>query len=400
MVPRVRGYSVQDSHRGGRMRKLGAVAATGAVLALALAAWTRQPPLPAQGGAKVTGKVKFVGTKPAMPKIDMTEEPKCKAKYQGVPTDETVVVNANGTLANVFVYVKSGLPASYQAPAPAGPLTLDQAGGAYHPHVLGIQVGQPLAIKNSDGILHNIKAKAKVNRPFNISQPSVMTSSKTFDKPEVMVALECNVHGWMHAWLGVLPHPFFSVSGADGSFTLAGLPPGTYTIEAWHEKTRAEVIWTATPAVTMVALGLISNHYWVEIKGRNSVPANAYPIGIHAKQFEWQMTYPGADGKLGTADDFTIRNQLHVPVGRPIVVQLSSEDVIHSFYVPQFRVRQDVVPGMYIKAWFQPTVAGTSEIGCSQLCGVGHYRMRAPEFVHIQEDYDAWMKQAAQEASQ
>jgi len=218
------------------MRKLGAVAATGAVLALALAAWTRQPPLPAQGGAKVTGKIKFVGTKPAMPKIDMTEEPKCKAKYQGVPTDETVIVNANGTLANVFVYVKSGLPASYQAPAPAGPVTLDQDGCRYHPHVLGIQVGQQLAIKNSDGILHNIKAKAKANRPFNISQPAVMTSSKTFDKPEVMVALECNVHGWMHAWLGVLPHPFFSVSGADGSFTLAGLPPGTYTIEAWHEQ--------------------------------------------------------------------------------------------------------------------------------------------------------------------
>src|SRR3989442_1469330 len=143
-----------------------------------------------------------------------------------------------------------------------------------------------------------------------------------------------------------------------------------------HGTTRGGVIWTATPAVTMAALGLISNHYWVEIKGRNSVPANAYPIGIHAKQFEWQMTYPGADGKLGTADDFTIRNQLHVPVGRPIVVELSSEDVIHSFYVPQFRVRQDVVPGMDIKAWFQPTVAGTYEIGCSQLCGLGHYRMR------------------------
>jgi len=153
-----------------------------------------------------------------------------------VPTDETVVVNANGTLANVFVYVKSGLPASYTAPAPAGPVTLDQDGCRYHPHVLGIQVGQTLAIKNSDGILHNIKAKAKANRPFNISQPAVMTSTKTFDKPEVMVALECNVHGWMHAWLGVLPHPFFGVSGSDGSFAIKGLPPGTYTIEAWHEK--------------------------------------------------------------------------------------------------------------------------------------------------------------------
>src|SRR2546426_44937 len=236
MVPRVRGYSVQDSHRGGRMRKLGAGAARGAGGGLPRGRGPRRPPLPAQGGAKVTGKIKFVGTKPAMPKIDMTEEPKCKAKYQGVPTDETVVVNANGTLANVFVYVKSGLPASYTAPAPAGPVTLDQDGCRYHPHVLGIQVGQTLAIKNSDGILHNIKAKAKANRPFNISQPSVMTSSKTFDKPEVMVALECNVHGWMHAWLGVLPHPFFGVSSGDGSFALKGLPPGTYTIEAWHEK--------------------------------------------------------------------------------------------------------------------------------------------------------------------
>src|SRR5438477_8032387 len=236
MVRCVRGYSMQDSHRGGRMRKLGAVAATGAVLALALAAWTRQPPPPAQGGGTISGKVKFTGTKPAMPKIDMTEEPKCKAKYQGVPTEEIVVVNPNGTLANVFVYVKSGLPASYAAPAPAGSVTLDQDGCRYHPHVLGIMVGQNLEIKNSDGILHNIKAKGTKNRPFNISQPSIMTSTRTFTAPEVMVPLECNVHGWMHAWLGVLPHPFYAVSGADGGFAIKGLPPGTYTIEAWHEK--------------------------------------------------------------------------------------------------------------------------------------------------------------------
>src|SRR2546427_11612773 len=103
------------------------------------------------------------------------------------------------------------------------------------------------------------------------------------------------------------------------------------------------------------------------MKGRDSVPADSYPIGVHAKQFEWQITYPGPDGKLGTPDDFTVRNQLHVPVGRPIVVLLSSEDVIHSFYVPQFRVRQDAVPGMDIKAWFQATVPGTYELGCSQL---------------------------------
>src|SRR5712692_9131035 len=114
-----------------------------------------------------------------------------------------------------------------------------------------------------------------------------------------------------------------------------------------HGSMRAEVIWTAIPAVTMVALGLISNHYWVKIKGRNSVPPNAYPI------------------------------------------------VIHSFFVPVFRVKQDAVPGMNINVWFQATVPGTYELGCAELCGLGHYRMRAQVFVHTQEEFDAWMKQAA-----
>ncbi len=218
------------------MRKLGSVAAVGVgLLVVGLAAWTRQP-AGAQGGATVAGKVKFTGTKPVNRKIDMSEEPKCKAKYQAPPTEETVVVNPNGTLANVFVYVKSGLPASAKYPTPAQPVEIDQDGCHYRPHVLGIMVGQTLAIKNSDGILHNIKAKGTKNRPFNISQPNNMTSNRTFSAPEVTVPLECNVHGWMHAWLGVLPHPFYGVSGTDGSFAIKGLPPGTYTIEAWHEK--------------------------------------------------------------------------------------------------------------------------------------------------------------------
>src|SRR2546427_5002878 len=158
---------------------------------------------------------------------DMTEEPKCKAKYTAPAREQIVEVNPNGTLADVFVYVKSGLPATYKAPAPTGPVTLDQDGCRYHPHVFGILVGQTLAIKNSDGILHNIKAKGTKNRPFNISQPTTMTSERTFTASEVMVPLECNVHGWMHAWVGVLPHPFFGVSGTDGSYTIRGLPPGT-----------------------------------------------------------------------------------------------------------------------------------------------------------------------------
>ncbi len=163
-----------------------------------------------------------------------------------------------------------------------------------------------------------------------------------------------------------------------------------------HGNAKAEVVWTAIPAVTVVALGLVSNHYWKEIKGRDSIPADAYPIAIHAKQFEWQVTYPGPDGQLGTADDFTVRNQLHVPVGRNIVVVLTSEDVIHSFWVPVLRVKQDAVPGLTIRAWFQATVPGEYELGCAELCGMGHYRMRARVFIHTQAEYDAWAHQQAQ----
>jgi len=166
------------------MRKFGSLAAVvAAVLVVALAAWTRQPAGNAQGGATVTGKVKFTGAKPTNPPIDMTEEPKCKAKYTTTPTRETVVVNPNGTLANVFVYVKSGLPASAKYETPKTAVLIDQDGCHYRPHVLGIMVGQTLEIKNSDGILHNIKAKGVKNRPFNISQPTTMTSTARSARP-------------------------------------------------------------------------------------------------------------------------------------------------------------------------------------------------------------------------
>ena len=185
-----------------------------------------------------------------------------------------------------------------------------------------------------------------------------------------------------------------------------------------HGSTKAEIVWTAIPAVTMVILGIASNGLWVKIKGRHSVPANAYPIGIHAKQFEWWFTYPGADGKLGrvvtaniakdnptgldredpaSLDDIVIRNQMHIPVGRPVVAVMTAEDVIHSFFVPEFRVRQDVVPGMETKSWFEATVPGKYELGCSQLCGLGHYKMRAVVTVHTQEEFDAWWQQAAKD---
>jgi cytochrome c oxidase subunit 2 len=158
-----------------------------------------------------------------------------------------------------------------------------------------------------------------------------------------------------------------------------------------HGNNRAEVIWTSIPAVTVIVLGLMSAGIWDRIKGRDSVPRDAMPIGIHAKQFEWHFTYPGADGRLGTPDDFSLRNQLHVPVGRPVVARLTSEDAIHSFFVPDWRIKQDAVPGMTINVWFQPTEAGTFELACAELCGLGHYRMGAAVTVHAQEDYGRWM---------
>ena len=192
-----------------------------------------------QGGATIGGSVKFTGTKPTNPTIDMSEEPQCKSKYQTPPRAETAIVNANGTLANAFVYVKAGLPADAKYTAPATPVVIDQDGCRYTPHVLGLMVGQQLEIRNSDPLLHNIKAtgRAAASNRFNISQPRAgMKTTRTFSGSEVMVPLECNVHGWMNAWVGVLPHPYYAVTGTEGRFSIKGLLAGTYTIEAWHEK--------------------------------------------------------------------------------------------------------------------------------------------------------------------
>jgi cytochrome c oxidase subunit 2 len=160
----------------------------------------------------------------------------------------------------------------------------------------------------------------------------------------------------------------------------------TYT----HGNMRAEVVWTAIPAVTVVVLGLMSGGVWNDIKGRDSVPADALPYRVTARQFEWNVTHPGPDGVLDTPDDFTLRNQLHVPVGRPVVIHLGSEDVIHSFFVPAFRVKQDAVPGMHIRVWFEATEVGAYELACAELCGLGHYRMGAMVTVHETREFDEW----------
>jgi len=196
------------------------------------------------GTGSIAGVVNFLGTPPANVAIDMSEEVECAAKYTDGPVDPVVVVT-DGKLANVFIRVTSGVPAG-PYPMPSENAKIDQNGCLYTPRVIGIMVGQDLEITNSDPLLHNIKSSPTENRPFNISQPREMSTTRSFRTPEVMVSFQCDVHGWMKAYVGVVEHPYFAVSDDDGSFTISGLPDGTYTIEAWHE-----TLGTRTAEVTV-----------------------------------------------------------------------------------------------------------------------------------------------------
>ncbi len=177
----------------------------------------------------------------------MDADPQCALQHKEPVHKTDVIVNGNGTLQYVFVYVKDGLQSK---PAPSTtPIKLDQQGCLYHPHVFGIQVNQPLEIVNDDTTLHNVNCKPTKSKPFNIAQPTKgMKSTKQFTAPEVMVRCGCNIHPWMATYIGVLDHPYFGVSGEDGSYTISGLPAGTYTLEAWHEKFGAK-----TQSVTLGA---------------------------------------------------------------------------------------------------------------------------------------------------
>ena len=474
--------------------------------------------LPFAQAATLTGKILLEGNAPENPIISMDADPVCKSLNSGDVREPKVVVNPDKTLQNVFVYIKGDVDGA--GAAPSAKAILDQKGCMYEPHVLGVQVKQPVSILNSDATLHNVHALGQNNPEFNLGMPlKGMKLEKTFFNPEVMMKFKCDVHPWMSAYVGVLSHPFFSVTTETGTFEITGLAPGEYTLEAWHEtygkqtktvkiinsdetKTidftyksnviadeatgvsvkaskprkiikkyddsaaldiprkntgwwlpenistygqridnlfyvilvltmvvffgvqgtliyflfkfrhregtkahyyhgndKLEVIWTAIPAVILVILAFMGQGVWDEVKKQIPTGPDVVSVRIQAEQFAWNIQYPGADGKFDTADDVKNINQLHIPVNRPVQVTLTSiekEDkpaVLHSFFLPELRLKQDVVPGMAIDVWFEAQRTGKYEIACAEFCGLGHYRMRGFLAIHSQEGFDAWLNE-------
>ncbi len=206
-------------------------------------------PAVAFAASSITGTITYTGTVPNLKPIAMDADPVCAKKHTTPVANEMLVLGKGNTMGNIMVWVSKGLPAGKTYPAPKTPVTLDQNGCTYHPHVMGIMVGQPYRILNSDGVLHNVHALPKINSAFNRAMPpTVKEASASFDKPEGMFQVKCDVHPWMNAWVGVFTNPFYAVTGADGKFTISGLEPGTYEITAWHER-----LGTQTATVTVGA---------------------------------------------------------------------------------------------------------------------------------------------------
>lgn len=189
------------------------------------------------GASSVTGTVTFAGQAPTLQPLSMAADPACAAKHSGPVPAEMLVLGNGNTMGNIIVWVSNGLPAGQTWPAPTTPVVLDQKGCVYEPHAMGIMVGQPYRILNSDGILHNVHTLPKINKSFNRAMPATLKeATTTFEKPENVFQIKCDVHPWMSAYIGVFEHPFHSVTSTDGKFTISGLDAGIYEITAWHER--------------------------------------------------------------------------------------------------------------------------------------------------------------------
>lgn len=209
-----------------------------------LGGWSLKAAQPAAGPARglgarpdatgeIQGKVNFEGTPPKRQQLDLEKaDPVCVAAHPEPVYEEDGAVNADGTLPNVFLYIKGGLKEKF--PPPSQPAVLDQRACIYVPHVLGVMVGQQLRVLSSDATTHNVHFLTKVNKDWNASQaPGGLPLTHRFTKPEIMISVSCNKHPWMDAYVGVTTNPFYAVTGSDGTFSIKGLPSGSYTLVAW-----------------------------------------------------------------------------------------------------------------------------------------------------------------------
>jgi len=172
--------------------------------------------------------------------------------------------------------------------------------------------------------------------------------------------------------------------------------PATYI----HGSHTLEVVWTIIPAVVLLFLAIYQMNTWADVKMRR--PVMAPTVEVVARQFEWRLRYPGRDGQLGTPDDLFLVNDLHLPVDEDVLVQLKSMDVLHSFFLPNLRVKQDAVPGMKIPVWFKAKETGEYDLVCAELCGWGHYKMKGRVTFVTRPEFDAWLERMylEQEATQ
>ena len=191
--------------------------------------------------------------------------------------------------------------------------------------------------------------------------------------------------------LGITGFFFFLVQACLLGFVLKYRARPGQKASYVHGSTLVEVIWTVIPALILVGLTIASQKVWAEIRYPALAPATSLQVEILAEQFAWNVRYPGPDGQFETPDDISTINQLHLPVGTPVEIHLRSKDVIHSFFVPEFRMKQDAVPGLPTQIWVEASKAGQYEIRCAELCGLGHYRMKGFVTTEPLADLQAWL---------
>src|SRR5579864_8500729 len=202
-------------------------------------------PTPTATGASVHGIVHFDGKVPAAKAISMAADPVCAKQHASPVTMQEIMADSKGGLQNVVVFVSDGL-GDRKFDAPTEPIVVQQKGCMYEPHVMAVRANQPLEVVNADATSHNIHPQPANNREWNKAEPPGTKMEESFAREEVAIPVKCNLHPWMKSYIAVFKHPFFAVTAKDGSFDLRNLPPGTYTIKAWHEK-----LGTSTQTVTI-----------------------------------------------------------------------------------------------------------------------------------------------------